>query len=495
MQVSTRAVTSITPRNGHGRAAVLLKAIDRSTVTLMVTARCNLACRDCFSPKGIKQLDMAPDIAKGAIDELAGLDNLYYSGGEPFRYRGNERDLFDLLHYSGERVKRVCVDTNGTFLPLDSSREYLTQFPRNTTFVLSVDRYHAEAVAAKGLSLARIFNVLYQEAMAQGLGFEVNMRFPRLVENRDAMIRDIGIDPCLFARLVAEKKVHANSVMRQNAALNLPADETSYTLLSDFLEHIGKLDKVGLFINTSGQIIGNIHAAFMADPFGPAVIGGLRDGSMAEAIWEKLVPGFYSGQHKYTTANVLKRLLPDIFGYDDFESLLEQTQKPSLYGWRPAHDAIPCLMGATLGIDFLIDDYLAPELIACNREEAEQAVKAGAKELAHCLISNQNSELFAQCVRAFFLINGKIFFKGIQGRAPSSQLMTDSWTIIRRYKECFGSMVHYIDKNLWEIQMNRKFFFRTLLIELLSRQAETVAHVHERAVELFIEMLCEKLER
>lgn len=88
---------------------------------LLLTHRCNLACRHCaFSNGTHSEEDESFSHWKAAINSLArcGLEHVVLSGGEPTL----RHDFVSLLEYAARRAQRVIVCTNST---------HLSQIPRD----------------------------------------------------------------------------------------------------------------------------------------------------------------------------------------------------------------------------------------------------------------------------------------------------------------------------------------------------------------------------
>ncbi len=88
----------------------------RPVIVWNVTARCNLACRHCYtnSPESAGSTGLLHDRCRELIDELGafGCPVLLLSGGEPL----TRPDLPELARYAAERGLRVVVSTNGTLI-------------------------------------------------------------------------------------------------------------------------------------------------------------------------------------------------------------------------------------------------------------------------------------------------------------------------------------------------------------------------------------------
>ncbi|NQU16596.1 MAG: radical SAM protein [Candidatus Saganbacteria bacterium] len=270
-------------------AAGILNGLGRQKATLLVTSRCNLSCKHCFNPKQVQPRDMDPDIARQAVDQLTGLPQLYYSLGEPFLYMGNTQEFMDLLHYSAKRVGQCLINTSGALFPREKTgiRSYFSEFPANTTFVLSIDHYHAKSLSKEGINIKDLFNLTYTAAQVFGFGLEINMRFPKDSIRRNSFLArkiaiDLGIDLDIFDRMDRAGLVHANTVQAQNKAQNLPDEDTIFLRVQDLFDHNQRLSDIGVFINTQGLVINNVHAAFMQNPHPLSILGDLRQESLTE---------------------------------------------------------------------------------------------------------------------------------------------------------------------------------------------------------------------
>ncbi len=78
-------------------------------VDWMITSECDYACRCCFKPKNIPDLDL--ECAKKVVDILHRLyiKTICISGGEPLKYRY----IDEMLKYIYEKGIKVCLSTNG----------------------------------------------------------------------------------------------------------------------------------------------------------------------------------------------------------------------------------------------------------------------------------------------------------------------------------------------------------------------------------------------
>ncbi|MFA4904987.1 MAG: radical SAM protein [Candidatus Margulisiibacteriota bacterium] len=283
----------------YGKATALLNAMRQDpVVTFILTTRCDLTCKHCFSPKPERPIDLDLDLVKSTAEELRGLSRLYWSGGEPFQYMAGERDheqiFMDLVHHTANQVDQLCIDTNGMFLPaeLDSAKNFLGQFPNNTIFVLSLDPYHAEAIAKRGRSLKQISDTLAEACSANGLRMEANIRLPRGEQDASRqVIKEFG--PSRYSR---DFQVYLNALYSQGEAQQLPASDTKLVSLSDVVEHAGIISDIGLFVSPRGHVIGGEHAAFLSTPPAFAVMGDLHTHTLAGLLWEALCGHAYSGE-------------------------------------------------------------------------------------------------------------------------------------------------------------------------------------------------------
>lgn len=274
-----------------GRAAALLRLVGQPKATFLLTRRCNINCAHCFAPRGKEDID--PEVTRAAINELKSLPHLYFSGGEPFQYLGEQRNFLDLVHFSAERVGRLSIATNGAFLPKDTdgARSCLSQFPHNTTFILSVDRYHAAALARIGKSLLSIFRTLYDAASFLGLGFEINVRYNKQLISFDDWVKEMGVDSGIVWSLHKQNRVQANRVSSQNAAMDLPSSEAFPVSITEFTAHSCLLGKISLFVNPQGVAINNPHAVYLNNPPAFSVLGDLHQEGLATLIWRRFLQG------------------------------------------------------------------------------------------------------------------------------------------------------------------------------------------------------------
>jgi uncharacterized protein len=116
-------------------------------VTLFATSRCNLRCRYCYADAGHKSQDMKPEVAKAAIDLVAGNAGLlglpgfaigFHGGGEP-------TVAWDLITQAVEYAKTVAdmkgldaeifAATNGMFS--DKQRDFILK--NFTSLTISLD--------------------------------------------------------------------------------------------------------------------------------------------------------------------------------------------------------------------------------------------------------------------------------------------------------------------------------------------------------------------
>ncbi len=290
-----------------GPAAALLNFIGSSKATFVLTDRCNIRCRHCFAPAKMGELDQG--ILKRSLDELSGVSDIYFSGGEPFLYGGNADAMSSVLHYAASRASRVHVATNGSFLPEDEGEaiERLSQLPRNLTIILSTDLYHAEALAGQGRSVGDIFNTLKGTSEELGLGFRVFSRHPKGsgAAYYDEMMGSLGIDPSVYAEMKKTRRWQSSSVSRQNAAARLPVEDTSPVRVVDFVRHSSVLGGLGIFINQKGEVTDNSHAAYMREipPF--AILGNLRDASLFDILGRTLLKNFVEGRGSMNVSFVI----------------------------------------------------------------------------------------------------------------------------------------------------------------------------------------------
>jgi pyruvate-formate lyase-activating enzyme len=279
-------------------AVALLKYRNsKAPVTILLTTRCDLACEHCYVPKPATPLDLDPDIARAAIAELRGLERLYFSGGEPFRYlagrEGHEQIFMELVRQAAENVGRLYIDTNGMFLPLDQQEaiEALARFPKNTSFMLSADGYHAAAAAKRGRSLQQMIATMEAACAANGLELEYNARQINRGYSKAEVVqglrREFGIDPA--------RKIHLNSVLAQGEAAKLAgAKPLSH---EDFIDHAAKkILSIGLFVTFKGLVISGEHAACLENPPAYAVAGDLNRATLTRVLWDSL-----KGQARYLT--------------------------------------------------------------------------------------------------------------------------------------------------------------------------------------------------
>ena len=93
-------------------------------VELLISEKCNLACRYCLAGANPKMQHMSPETARRAIDLAYGMSEtdsitFEFSGGEPFLRFDLMRQLVDYIHshpVKGNRKAYVCVQSNATLL-------------------------------------------------------------------------------------------------------------------------------------------------------------------------------------------------------------------------------------------------------------------------------------------------------------------------------------------------------------------------------------------
>ncbi|MBI5698736.1 radical SAM protein [Candidatus Saganbacteria bacterium] len=290
------------PTRGLGKAALLLRMFNRTEApaTLLVTNRCDLSCRHCYAARPNPPVDLEPDLIKSTADELAGASRLYYSGGEPLLYRANEPDhlrvFMDLAHYTAGRVKRLYIDTNGSFLAPDvaSAVSQLTDFPKNSTFVLSLDEGHAIALSARGKSLKQIYITMKEACGKNGLGFEINIR--KRSDDKGCW-REVQAFDHDFP--VTGKNVHINTIYAQGEAMELPPGQAKAVDLDNLVDHINSIHGIGIFVTPRGEVVSGDHAAFLDRPPELMVWGNLNHSTLASILWNKLA------EIKTTDPNVL----------------------------------------------------------------------------------------------------------------------------------------------------------------------------------------------
>jgi hypothetical protein len=214
-------------------------------------------------------------------------------GGKP----EHEQRFLDLVHALAAEVDRLCIDTNGSFLPQDqaAANDYLAQFPRNTIFLLSVDRSHAEALARHGWSLAKIFHVLECACKANLLGFEINLRYfsptNKMLATQELATLCAPYYSPPGRSFLRGPRIFPNNFYAQGEAGDLPLSGIRPVSLADFVRHSYQIQDVGVFITPEGLVICSDHAAFMAAPPAFAVLGDLHEETLARIVWDHILPG------------------------------------------------------------------------------------------------------------------------------------------------------------------------------------------------------------
>ena len=93
----------------------LFKA-DKKRIVWEITHQCNYSCKHCCSSAG--KVDTSKELSfaqvKKVLGEMVefGIEEIYYSGGEPFC----RVDFLDILEYTTECNISFNVSTNGSFI-------------------------------------------------------------------------------------------------------------------------------------------------------------------------------------------------------------------------------------------------------------------------------------------------------------------------------------------------------------------------------------------
>lgn len=105
---------------------------DAYLVEILVTQKCNLACRYCLAEAGPKMPHLHPELAYAAVDAAFRLPanqplTIQLSGGEPFVNFDLFRDLVTYIEakrHESDRPVRLCTQSNGTLIS-DAIAEFL----------------------------------------------------------------------------------------------------------------------------------------------------------------------------------------------------------------------------------------------------------------------------------------------------------------------------------------------------------------------------------
>ena len=344
------------PPQGYGKATILLRMLKlpEAPVTMLVTTRCNINCDHCYAPKPRPPLELKTDLIKSAADELEGLEKLYFSGGEPSLHSR----FMDLVHHNASRVKRLYIDTNGTFLSADlaGAVSQLNEFPKNTTLILSLDNNHALALARTGRSLEQIYRTLREACGQTGLGLEFNVRRPFSSALHEELQTVLPSEPC-----PSGAAIHINSILAQGSALSLPPSMTREVTLRDFIDHTTEIQSIGLFINPQGQIISGEHATFLENPPVFTVWGDLHQSTLSEILWQRLIEGVISnGADRISEEQALNEIA-DLSLPISWE--VDQAQLQKLFSALPEEEKTKLLqpLVAAYGQSFLEEEWIIRE--------------------------------------------------------------------------------------------------------------------------------------
>lgn len=398
-----------------GKAAALLWLLqDSPQATIIVSNRCNYDCAECLSPRGTD--DIEPELAKEAIDDLRGLPDLYFSGGEPFLYK----ELPSLVRHAGERVGAVHVITNGGFLPSDEAeaRDLLSQFPPNTIFTLSADIYHWQAHAKRGKSLADIFKKLYDATSALKLGLELFVRIPdkatleetlEETNSLDELVQETGMDAQRFSELQRQGKVHMHHVSRQNSARSLPWNDARPVSIFNFEAHEKHLLGAGISVTPTGLVTDNPHAAYLHSLPAFTVLGDLHSSPLYEIIRDKLVPG-----HHLKKKRIKELLDKSTTGASPFTTdELQQIAFAARAGERKITQAEvdAAALDPNIGIDWDLVTQRPTVRRLFSQEDIERAIEPVIDDFIKILTGNVGAAATFSTTFFFYIQNGKLAIK------------------------------------------------------------------------------------
>jgi organic radical activating enzyme len=147
-----------------------------STLTIALTSKCTLNCRDCdeFIPRyrKIKRFDADAGLAitylSNILAAVNGIVALEVIGGEPFLYK----NLAEILDFAKEQSKilRIIVVTNGTLIP----NEKIIHSLQNKRTVVRISDYGD--LSTKKEDLVNIFKkdkIFYQKGDWTAMGFNL----------------------------------------------------------------------------------------------------------------------------------------------------------------------------------------------------------------------------------------------------------------------------------------------------------------------------------
>jgi len=155
-------------------------------ITISPTQVCNLHCKGCYAGSSSQtRAQLSYEVLDWVLREKKRLWGSFFtviSGGEPFAYRDNGKDIFDV--FSSHPDQFFLVYTNGTLINKDVARK-LAELG-NATPAISVEGLKEETDARRGNGVFEKILRAMENLREQGVLFGISMTATR--ENADRLL-------------------------------------------------------------------------------------------------------------------------------------------------------------------------------------------------------------------------------------------------------------------------------------------------------------------
>ena len=146
------------------------------TIIWIVTSRCNLNCRHCYTLPYRFERDLSTDIIKKIIEEAAdvGVEHIHYTGGEPLL----RNDIFDVLKHTIELGIDTSLFTNATLVNDEIAKKLART---SVTIYTSIDGHNREIYESiRGLGTWSKFLKGVKKLIEYGLYVHMNISITEL---------------------------------------------------------------------------------------------------------------------------------------------------------------------------------------------------------------------------------------------------------------------------------------------------------------------------
>ena len=320
---------------------------EKKRVVWEVTHRCNYACLHCCSKSGTsKEKELSYDNMISVLNQLqsAGVQEIYYSGGEPFI----REDMMKILEETRKRNILANVSTNGSFIKEDTANE-LKRIDVNLIHI-SLDSHDKKLYNEfrGGAYFEKTINAI-KCAKKAGLYVRVGaVIWKNNVENLGDLIgvlKKLGVDEVVFNWLVKVGRLKDN----ENQSISLERFDAVVSQIKEYMEKNKDIIKISMHRSNYYKDDNSCCVA------GDKIVFILPDGRISPCSWLAKLDS-----RLITKDTLVEKTLIELFESNEFKLWKEILEERC----KKAHSGCPAICYERNG-SYNTED---PLLIGCSND-------------------------------------------------------------------------------------------------------------------------------